>query len=299
MAAAYTVPDPPRKKTLSLASLKARFRRSRMAATGLVLVSLIALVAFLAPWISPYDPMEMNVLDRLQGPSQAHPLGTDNYGRDLLSRVLYGARLSLRVGFSVVLFTTLVGTPIGMLAGFYPRLDNVLMRAMDALMAFPAILLAIAIMAALGPHEINVVLALGIVYTPRTARIVRASTLAVRELDFVEAVRALGASDLRILLRHVLPSCLAPLAVQATFIFAYAILAEASLSFIGAGPPPPTPSWGNILSEGRVYMREAPWITLFPGLAIALSVLGLNLAGDGLRDMLDPRLRGEMHGGNQ
>ncbi len=270
------------------------FRRlldSRLAVLGLALTGLMVMIAILAPVLAPYDPLAINVTHRLQGPSWEHPFGTDNFGRDLFSRVLLGARLSLKVGVYVVVFTSLFGTLIGLIAGYYPRLDTVVMRVMDSLMAFPAILLAIAIMAALGPSEFNVVIALGIVYIPRTSRVVRGSVLALKERDFIEAARGAGARDGRILFLHILPNCLSPLIVQATFIFAYAILAEAGLSFVGAGPPPPTPSWGNILSEGRSYMRVAPWITLFPGLAIAITVLGLNLAGDGLRDVLDPRLR--------
>ena len=275
----------PRREFLS------RLLDSRLAVLGLVLAGIMVLTAILAPILAPYDPLAINITHRLQGPSLQHPFGTDNFGRDLLSRVLLGARLSLKVGAYVVAFTCFFGTIIGLIAGYYPRLDNLIMRAMDALMAFPAILLAIAIMAALGPSELNVVIALGIVYTPRTARVVRGSVLTLKEQDFIEAARSAGAGDGRILFLHILPNCLSPLIVQATFIFAYAILAEAGLSFVGAGPPPPTPSWGNILSEGRSYMRVAPWITLFPGLAIAITVLGLNLAGDGLRDVLDPRLR--------
>jgi peptide/nickel transport system permease protein len=229
--------------------------------------------------------------ERFTPPGAGFWLGTDNFGRSLLSRVVYGARLSLEIGFGVMVLSGLAGTLIGAAAGYYRRLDDVLMRAMDALMAFPAVLLAIGIAAALGPSMVNAMIALTAVYTPRTARIVRASVLVVRELEYVQAARAAGAHHGRVLLRHVLPNCLAPLIVQLTFIFAYAVLTEAILSFLGMGPQPPTPTWGNIIAEGRGYMREAPWIALFPGLAIALTVLGLNLLGDGLRDALDPRLR--------
>jgi peptide/nickel transport system permease protein len=190
-----------------------------------------------------------------------------------------------------MLLTVGVGVLFGLVSGYFPRLDGPVMRVMDAMMAFPAILFGIAIMAVLGPKTVNVVIALSVVYAPRTVRIVRASVLATKQLDYVEAVRAQAAGHLRILFRHILPNCLSPLVVQATFNFAYAVLAEASLSFVGAGAPPPTPSWGNILSEGRIYMQNAPWITIFPGLAIAITVLGLNLAGDGLRDILDPRMK--------
>lgn len=262
-----------------------------MAVTGFSLLTVVLIGAIFAGPIARFDPLTMTVEDRLQPPSAAHWMGTDNYGRDLLSRVLYGARLSLEVGLMVMLFTTVFGVIFGMIAGFYSQWDQIIMRVMDAMMAFPAILFAVAIMAALGPNTFNVVIALGVVYLPRTVRIVRASVLSIKKTEYIEAIRAQGASDWRILFRHVLPNCLSPLVVQATFNFAYAVLAEASLSFVGAGSPPPTPSWGNILSEGRVYMQEAPWIMLFPGLAIALTVLGLNLAGDGLRDVLDPRMK--------
>ncbi|HWU36339.1 MAG TPA: ABC transporter permease [Candidatus Acidoferrum sp.] len=268
-----------------------RLLRNRLAVSGSGLLSLVIVGAMFAGILTSHDPLAMTVTDRLQSPSLQHPMGTDNYGRDIFSRVLYGARLSMEVGLAVMLFTVAVGVVFGLVSGYFPWLDNAVMRVMDAMMAFPAILFAIAIMAVLGPKTVNVVIALGVVYAPRTVRIVRASVLAVKELDFIEAIRAQAASHLRILARHVLPNCMSPLVVQATFNFAYAVLAEASLSFVGAGAPPPTPSWGNILSEGRIYMQNAPWITIFPGLAIAITVLGLNLAGDGLRDVLDPRMK--------
>jgi peptide/nickel transport system permease protein len=268
-----------------------RLYRNRLAISGLTIVCIMVFVAVFAPHLAPFDPLDMDIRHRLQSPNHTHWLGSDTYGRDLLSRVIFGARLSLEVGLMVVVLTTIFGTLFGLLSGYFPRLDHIIMRIMDALMAFPAILLAIAIMAALGPSEINVVLALSVVYTPRTTRVVRGSVLSTKENDYVKSARAAGANDIRILMFHILPNCLSPLIVQSTFIFAHAILAEAGLSFVGAGPPPPTPSWGNVLSEGREYMRTAPWITVFPGLAIAFSVLGLNLAGDGLRDVLDPRLK--------
>jgi peptide/nickel transport system permease protein len=205
--------------------------------------------------------------------------------------VLYGSRVSLEIGFYTVVLTALVGTVVGAVAGYFRRLDELLMRIMDALMAFPTILLAIAITAALGPSKFNVVVALAVVYIPRTARIVRGSVLVVREMDYVQAARTVGAGHARILARHILPNCMAPLIVQLTFVFAYAVIAEAVLSFLGMGPPPPAPTWGNIIAEGRDFIREAYWITLFPGLAIAITVLGLNLLGDGLRDVFDPRMK--------
>ncbi|OGB92604.1 MAG: peptide ABC transporter permease [candidate division NC10 bacterium RBG_16_65_8] len=268
-----------------------RLWRNRLAMTGFALLLLVLVAAVFADALSAHDPLTMTVSDRMKPPSPHHVMGTDNFGRDIFSRVLHGARLSLEVGAAVMVLTVAAGVLFGLLSGYFPRLDGPIMRVMDAMMAFPAILFGIAIMAVLGPKTFNVVIALSVVYAPRTVRIVRASVLATKQLDYVEAVRAQAAGHLRILFRHILPNCMSPLVVQATFNFAYAVLAEASLSFVGAGAPPPTPSWGNILSEGRIYMQNAPWITIFPGVAIAVTVLGLNLAGDGLRDVLDPRMK--------
>lgn len=266
--------------------------RRRVTLVGALLVLAILLVAALAPLLAPSDPLALDVMSRLQGPSAGHWFGTDDVGRDVLSRVLYGTRISVMVGGLVVLFSVAVGLVVGLAAGYYRRLDNVLMRVMDGLMAFPAIILAIALMASLGPSLRNVIVALGVVYTPRIARIVRGSVLVVRELPYVEAAQALGASEVAIVTRHVLPNCLSPVIVQATFIFALAVLGEAALSFLGVGAPPFVPSWGNILAEGRLYIQQAPWLTLFPGAGIMATILGLNLFGDGLRDLLDPKLRG-------
>jgi len=268
-----------------------RLYSSKTGIVGLIIICIVLFISLLAPLLAPYSPVELHVIDRLQPPSGKYLLGTDNYGRDLLSRVLFGARFSLKIGLMVAIFTSLIGGLIGLVAGYYSHLDNILMRIMDALMSFPAILLAIAIMAALGPSGMSTIFALTVVYTPRTARIVRGSVLSVKHNEYIEAIRAAGASNLRIIFLHILPNSLSPLIVQSSFIFAYAILAEAGLSFVGAGPPPPAPSWGNVLSEGRVYIREAPWLTVFPGMAITITVLGLNLLGDGLRDVLDPKLR--------
>jgi peptide/nickel transport system permease protein len=212
-------------------------------------------------------------------------------GRDVLSRVIHGARVSVVAGGLVVLAAGGAGLLIGLASGYYRRLDGVLMRTMDGLMAFPAIILAIALMASLGPSVRNVVLALATVYTPRFARLVRGSVLVVRELPYVEAARALGAPDGAILRRHVLPACLSPVVVQGTFIFALAILGEAALSFLGVGVPPAIPSWGNILAEGRLYLQQAPWLVIYPGLAIIATIFGLNLLGDAVRDLLDPKVR--------
>jgi peptide/nickel transport system permease protein len=272
-------------------ALKPAVQNSAILLGGLLVV-VVALTALVAPVVSPYEPLQVEAARRLQAPSQTHWFGTDDFGRDVFSRVLYGARLSMWVGTMTALIASVAGIAIGLLAGYFTRLDNPLMRVMDGFMAFPSVILAIAIMAVLGPRVFNVIVALAVVQTPRVARVVRGVVLQVRAFDFVEAARALGTDDQRILLRHILPNCLSPLIVQTSFIFAYAVLTEAALGFLGVGAPPEVPSWGNILSEGRVYLRRAPWIALFPGLAIMITVLGANLVGDGLRDELDPRLRG-------
>jgi peptide/nickel transport system permease protein len=258
---------------------------------GFLLFALVVLSAVFATWLAPFDPMRNNFRTRFIAPNETFWLGTDRFGRDILSRTLHGGQVSLRIGLGVALFTGLVGGLIGALAGFLRRLDDPLMRFMDALMAFPAVLLAIALAAALGPSELNVILALSIAYVPRTARVMRAGVMVVREFPFVEGARSIGASPGRVLFRHILPNATAPLVVQQTYVFALAILAEAVLSFLGVGPPPPTPTLGGIIAEGRDYIQESPWISLVPGVAIAMTVLGLNLMGDGLRDALDPRLR--------
>ena len=264
-------------------------RRSTLIGLGLVGVALV--VGLLAPLLAG-DPLRIDVARRLTAPGQAHWFGTDDVGRDVWSRVVYGARLSLLVGAAVVALSFVIGLACGLTAGYYRRLDNPVMRVMDGLMAFPAIILAIALMASLGPSVLNVVVAIGIVYAPRVARIVRGSVLVIRETAYVEAARALGASDVVVVARHVLPNCLSPVIVQASFVFAAAVLTEAALSFLGVGVPPYVPSWGNILAEGRLYLQQAPWLVLYPGGAIMLTIFGLNLLGDGLRDLLDPRLRG-------
>ena len=259
--------------------------------SGLAVFVLVVATALAADLVATLPHDEMDMMNRFRPPSWQFPFGTDNFGRDIYARVVHGARLSLEIGLAVVAISGLLGAALGALAGYFQRLDNPIMRVMDALMAFPSIMLAIAIAAALGPSAANAVIALAAVYTPRTARIVRASVLVLREMDYVTAAQCCGAGDTRILLTHILPNSLAPLIVQLTFVFAYAVIAEAVLSFLGVGAMPPTPTWGNIIAEGRNYIREAPWICLFPGVAIALTVLGLNLLGDGLRDAFDPRLK--------
>ncbi len=265
--------------------------RRRIVVFGTGLVGAAFLVALLAPFLTGHNPNELQIVSRLLPPSGANLFGTDSFGRDVYSRVVYGARLSILVGALSVTIATIGGGLVGLLAGFYPRLDGPLMRIMDGIMAFPNIVLAIALMASLGPSVLNVIASLGFVYMPRVARVVRSGVLVVREALHVEAARALGAGDMRILRLNILPNCLSPIIVQATFVFAYAVLGEAALSFLGVGVPPYIASWGNILSEGRQFITQAPWITMFPGAAIMFTVLGLNVVGDGLRDALDPRMR--------
>lgn len=269
------------------------WRRNKLALAGLLIVLAVVLVAVLAPVIAPYDPYARDIRNRVAPPSAAHWLGTDDIGRDTLSRLMYGARISLLVGFISVGLATLVGVPLGLLAGYNGRrLDTVVMRLMDALIAFPEIVLAIAILAILGPSILNAMIAIGIVYIPIFARTVRAPALSEVRREYIEAARAIGAGTGRILLRHLAPNTLSIIIVRVTTSFSYAILAEATLSFLGLSASPPTPTWGRMLNEGRGFMQLAPWVAIFPGLAIALAVLGFNLLGDGLRDALDPRSRG-------
>jgi peptide/nickel transport system permease protein len=286
--AGLSLPTRPRRPpALVLRRLFAR----RLVLLGAVILSVTALAALAAPFITPYDPMSLKVLDRLQSPRAAHWFGTDELGRDLFSRVIFGARYSLMIGALVVLTSVGAGVLLGLLAGFFRRLDSPIMRVVDAMMSFPDILLAIALVAALGASMTNVVVALAIVYTPRVARVVRASTLVVRALPFIDAARAIGVPPWRILLTHILPNVASPILVQATFIFAYAILAEAGLSFLGVGVPPAIPTWGTMIANSQQYAHRAIWLPLFPGVAIVLSALSLQMVGDGLRDLLDPRLR--------
>jgi peptide/nickel transport system permease protein len=272
-------------------ALLAKLFRRRVVLAGAAILAVVALAAVLAPWIAPYDPMALKVLDRLQSPRAAHWFGTDELGRDVFSRVIFGARYSLLIGALVVVVSMVCGVLLGLAAGFFRRLDGPVMRLVDAMMSFPDILLAIALVAVLGASMTNVILALAIVYTPRVARVVRASTLVVRELLFIEAARALGISTWRILFIHVLQNIASPILVQATFIFAYAVLAEAGLSFLGVGVPPVLPTWGSMISSGQQFAHQAIWLVVFPGIAIILSALSLQMVGDGFRDLLDPKLR--------
>jgi peptide/nickel transport system permease protein len=268
-----------------------RLFHHRLFVTGLVLFLIIAGIAALAPWITTADPNRLSMRNKFLSPGGEWVFGTDSFGRSLWSRTVWGAQLSMVIGGSVVLLNAVFGTLIGALAGYFRALDNGLMRVNDALMAFPAILLAIAVTAVLGPSTLNVILALGIVDIPRTARIVRSSVIVLREMEYVQAAIAAGAGHWRILRKHILPNAMAPMIVQLSFLFAYAVLSEATLSFLGVGAVPPTPTWGNIMAEGRDFMRDAPWIITIPGVMLAITVMGLNLLGDGLRDVLDPRLR--------
>jgi peptide/nickel transport system permease protein len=268
-----------------------RMMRRRLVVVSLVVLVVVAFCAIAGPWIAPYAPQRMDIAHRLASPSLRHWFGSDDFGRDVLTRCIYGARLSLTVGILVVLVSLVCGTILGVVAGYVRRLDGFLMRVTDALMAFPDILLAIALMSALGASVYDVVVALGTVYTPRVARVARGGTLVLRELQFVEAAEALGATDQRVMRVHLLPNLLSPLLVQGTFIFAASILAEAALSFLGAGVPPTIPSWGNMIAGAQQYMQQAAWLILAPGLCILFTVLSLQMVGDALRDALDPRLR--------
>jgi ABC-type dipeptide/oligopeptide/nickel transport system permease subunit len=272
-----------------------RLLRHRGATAGTVVILLVLAGALLAPLLAPYDPARLPAdlaAQSLRPPGREHWLGTDLLGRDLLSRILYGARVSLLVGFAVALLTAVLGATLGLLAGFYAgTIDVVFMRVTDAVMAFPTLVLAIAAVAVLDrPGLLAIILVLTVVQWTTVARLVRGQALALREREFVSAAAALGARDLRILTRHLLPNCLAPLLVSTTFGVASNIVAEAGLSFLGLGVQPPAVSWGSLLSEGAVYLTVKPWLVIFPGLAITLTVLGCNLTGDGLRDLLEPRL---------
>ena len=269
----------------------AKLFRRRLVLAGALVLATVALLALFAPWLTPYDPMALKILDRLQSPRATHWFGTDELGRDVFSRVIFGARYSLLIGALVVVVSMVCGVLLGLAAGFFRRLDGPVMRLVDAMMSFPDILLAIALVAVLGASMTNVILALAIVYTPRVARVVRASTLVVRELLYIEAARAIGIPTWRILFIHVLQNIASPILVQATFIFAYAVLAEAGLSFLGVGVPPVLPTWGSMISSGQQFAHQAIWLVVFPGIAIILSALSLQMVGDGFRDLLDPKLR--------
>ncbi len=265
--------------------------RNRSAKAGMAIVLLAIFTASFAPLIAPYDPLKANLREMLQPPSLRHPLGTDELGRDILSRIIYGSRISLTLGVVSVGIGLMGGLPLGAVGAYYGgAADLIIMRFIDILLAFPAILLAIVVVSILGPGLYNAMIAVGVAQLPIYARLIRSVVLSIKEKDFVEAARALGAGDSWILFRHIVPNAMAPIIVQATLNIASAILSAAALGFLGLGAQPPTPEWGTMLSKGRVYLRVAPHVTTFPGLAILLTVLGFNLLGDGLRDALDPRM---------
>jgi len=269
-----------------------RFARQRGAMLGAGILAVLTVLALGAPWWSPRDPIRTATRDALKPPGASHLFGTDQFGRDVASRVIYGARISLTVGLVAVSIAVVLGAPLGLVSGFYGgRLDAVIMRVVDVLLAFPGILLALAIVSVLTPGLTNVMIAVGLAAVPTYARLMRAAALSAREFLYVEAARALGGRDLFILARYILPNVVAPLIVTATLGLGTAILSAAALSFLGLGSQPPAPEWGRMLSEGRDYLREAWWISTFPGLAIMLTVLAMNLLGDGLRDVLDPRVK--------
>jgi peptide/nickel transport system permease protein len=269
-----------------------RFRRNKMALVGGAILLLSALFALAAPLLAPYGPLEMDLDYRITGPSARHLLGSDMFGRDVLSRVLFGSRISIVVGLSAILWSGLVGIPAGLIAGYSGGLiGNVIMRIMDALLSFPPLLLAIAIAGTMGGGQSSVIFALGFIYVPVFARLVRGRTLSLSEEVFVMSAKSYGASAARILVRHILPNVVGVIVVQATIGFSGAILSEATLSFLGLGVPPPLPSWGRDLNDGRPFIRDAWWLIVIPAVTIIVNVLGINFLGDGLRDALDPRTR--------
>ncbi len=261
---------------------------------GLILLVVMSLMAIFSGQITNVDPRYIDTIERLKSPSGEYLFGTDHLGRDIFARVVYGSRLSLTVGIAVAIITMVGGVVLGLISGYYRMMDAIIMRLMDGLMAIPSFLLAIALVAMLGASLQNVIIALSVVETPRVVRVVRSSVLTLRERVYVEAAEAIGAGGIRIMARHIFPNTVPPLIVQGTYIFALAILVEAGLSFLGAGTPPDIPSWGNIMGEARLYVRVAEWIMFFPGLFLSLTVLAINLIGDGLRDTLDPTLARRM-----
>ena len=278
-------------KKLALQQLK----KNKIAIIGLIIIITLAFIALFAPFIAPHDPIEQNLEKRLLPPCREYPMGTDDLGRCLLSRIIYGARVSLQLGVIVVGIITVIGVTLGLISGYYGGIvDEIIMRLVDVVLAFPGIILALAVAGALGPGLFNVMLALAMVGWTGLARVVRGSVLSVKQKEFVESARALGCSDLHIMTRHILPNVMAPVIVLATLDMAFIILAAAGLSFLGLGAQPPTPEWGSMLNNGRAFMRTAPHLTTFPGLAIMVAVLAFNFLGDGLRDVLDPRQQREL-----
>jgi peptide/nickel transport system permease protein len=268
--------------------------KRKVAFAGFVFMVALVLSALLAPWVSGSDPLEINPIERLQSPSASHWFGTDNFGRDTWSRVIYGGRMTVITGLGVVIFAIFFGVLFGTLSAYYQSLGLVLMRMVDVMMAFPPLLLALVLVSILNPSVINVIIAVGITYLTTTARIIYSLTLKLREEPFVEAIISAGAGHFRVIARHIIPNLISPIIVQATFIFAFALLQTAALDFLGVGLPPEIPSWGNMLTEARMYITRAPWLLFFPGIMIVLTVLSLNLVGDVLRDRLDPRFQDDV-----
>lgn len=270
--------------------------KRKIAFAGLLILGIILLLAVFAPMITPFDPLKINPVEKLSPPNMKHFFGTDNFGRDTFSRIVYGARTSLIGAAGVVLFSLITGIALGVISGYFKKAEIVIMRVIDVLMAFPPLLLALVLVSILGRGMLNVVIAVGATYLTRTARIVYGLTLKIREETYIEAVYSVGARTSRIILRHVLPNLVSPIIVQATFTFAFALLDMASLDFLGLGVPPQIPSWGNMLSEASMYLTRAPWLLLIPGSFIVLTVLSFNLVGDVLRDKLDPHFRSDIEG---
>lgn len=292
LASPASISPQPRPGRSPLAQSLLALRRDRTAVTGILIYLILAVIALFADQLAPYAPTAVHMQDRLQPPSFTYLLGTDELGRDLLSRIIFGARISMLVGFVSVGIGCTLGVLLGLVAGYRGgAADSVIMRTLDGVLAFPSIILAMAIVSALGPSVFNAMIAIGVVSVPSFARITRGSVLSLREKEFVEASRAIGASDIYLMLRVLLPNCLSPLLVQVSISFAYAILTESALSFLGLGVQPPTPSWGAMLDTGRKFLSHTPWYAFTAGTAIFLAVLSLNLIGDGLRDALDPRLQ--------
>lgn len=275
----------------TLSATAETLRARPLTAAGLVFLLIVILFALASPLIAPFEPLQINPTARLQPPNAEHWFGTDHFGRDTFSRVVYGSRLALLIGVGVVAFALLTGVPIGIISALFPKVGRVLMRGIDVLMAFPSLLLALGLIVILGQGVINSILAIGLVYLTTTARIVYGVTLRLREETYVEAAQSMGAGTLWTIRRHILPNMVSPLLVQASFVFAFAQLGTASLDFLGLGAPPDIPSWGNMLAESRTYITRASWLLFFPGMMIALTAFSLNLAGDALRDRMDPRFR--------
>lgn len=269
-----------------------RFKKSKTAMVGLGVVLLFVIIAIFAPWIAPQGINQQNLSIRLLPPSSEHWFGTDDMGRDIFSRIVHGARISLTVGFFAVVLSALVGSILGILAGYYGRwIDTIISRIFDILLAFPSILLAIAVVAALGPSLRNALIAIAVINIPNFGRLIRSKVLSIKEEEYILSARAIGMSDVRILFSHILPNSMTPIIVQGTLAIATAIIEAAALGFLGLGAQPPEPEWGKMLSDARIYFLNAPWTMIFPGLAIMLTVLGFNLMGDGLRDALDPKMK--------